>query len=221
MAKPLDGRKIAVVVDSLYIPEEIETYQRRFHEMGATVDIMSDLWGQPGTTFVCDIDGIDQKRQPNKPLQTLYVHIDFKLQDPTSYDAVLMAANYCAVRLRYFQPPSGMPIDASMTKTAPAVEFFAKAMKDQCVVKGMLCHGLWILTPRPDLLQDRRVICHEVVLADVTNAGAIYQPSPNGVVVDNDLVTGRSIHEVDAYVDAITDRILKLCPKRNRETVTV
>lgn len=221
MSKPLAGRKIAVIVENLFIPEEIETYQRRFYEMGADVDIMSDLWGQPGTTFVCDIDGIDQKRQPNKPIQTLYVHKDFKHHDPREYDAVLMAANYCSVRLRYFQTPQGAPINGSLAKTAPAVQFFAAAMKEQCVVKGMLCHGLWILTPEPNLLAGRRVICHEVVLADVTNAGAIYQASPNGVVVDNDLVTGRSIHEVDAYVDVIADRILTLCPNRNKAAVPV
>ena len=113
-----------------------------------------------------------------------------------------------------------------MARQAPAVRFFAEAMANPNIVKGALCHGLWILTPRPDLLSGRRVICHEVMIADVVNAGAIYvAPAPagapataeqpaSGVVVDRDLVTGNSYHvAVDAphpYIEAIKDAILAI-----------
>ena len=66
---------------------------------------------------------------------------------------------------------------------------------------------LWILTPRPDLLAGRRVTCHRVVLADVINAGGIYDLSP--VVVDGDLVTGDSGDRVHDFIDAVCSQIAR------------
>ena len=99
-------------------------------------------------------------------------------------------------------------MSADQVSTAPAVQFFAEAMSNPNIIKGFLCHGLWILTPVPDLLKGRHVICHEVVLADIKNAGAVYVPSPNNIVVDGDMVTGRSGHDVHAFIDAIAQQIL-------------
>src|SRR5262249_35136193 len=90
---------------------------------------------------------------------------------------------------------------------APAVRLFAEAMRDPGIVKGVLCHGLWILTPVPELLANRRVTCHEVVLADVVNAGGIYTPSDTGIVIDDDLVTGRTGDHAGARVDASAGRV--------------
>ena len=134
-------------------------------------------------------------------MPTLEVNIDFQNVDINEYAAVIMAANYTSVRLRYFEPPAGQPISPEQTRTAPAVQFFAKAMANPKIIKGLLCHGLWLLTPIPELLKGRRVICHEVVLADIANAGAVYVPSPTNIVVDGDMVTGRSGGDVNAFID--------------------
>jgi len=197
----LAGKKIAVLVETEFIPEEIEAYQKRFAELGATVHLMSRLWGQESAHFVSDVDAV------GKPLQYLDVNIDFQKVDINDYAAVIMSANYTSVRLRYFQPPEGQPISPEQVRTAPAVQFFAKAMTNPKIIKGLLCHGLWLLTPMPELLKGRRVICHEVVLADIANAGAVYVPSPTNIVVDGDLVTGRSGQDVHAFIDAIADLI--------------
>jgi len=197
----LAGKKIAVLVETEFIPEEIEAYQKRFAELGATVHLMSRLWGQESAHFVSDVDAF------GKPLQYLDVNIDFQNVDINDYAAVIMSANYTSVRLRYFQPPEGQPISPEQVRTAPAVQFFAKAMTNPKIIKGLLCHGLWLLTPMPELLKGRKVICHEVVLADIANAGAVYVPSPTNIVVDGDLVTGRSGQNVHAFIDAIADLI--------------
>ena len=197
----LAGQKIAVLVETEFIPEEIEAYQKRFAELGATVHLMSRLWGQESAHFVSDVDAV------GKSLQYLDVNIDFQNVDINDYAAVIMSANYTSVRLRYFQPPKGQPISPEQVRTAPAVQFFAKAMTNPKIIKGLLCHGLWLLTPMPELLKGRRVICHEVVLADIANAGAVYVPSPTNIVVDGDLVTGRSGQDVHAFIDAIADLI--------------
>lgn len=207
--RSLGGKKIAVLVESEFIPEEIECYKQRFEELKATVHFMSRLWGKPSIRFFSDED-------TGKTPQALEVQIDFQNVDVNDYAAVIMAANYTSVRLRYFEPPPGVAISPEQVRTAPAVQFYAKAMANPRIIKGALCHGLWLLTPIPELLKGRRVICHEVVLADITNAGAIYAPSPSGVVVDGDLVTGRSRHEVGPFIDAIAEQIQQVATATNR-----
>lgn len=206
--RSLGGKKIAVLVESEFIAEEIEAYQKRFSELKATVHLMSRLWDKPSVRFFSDEDTGDTPRM-------LEVNIDFQNVDVNDYAAVIMSANYTSVRLRYFEPLPGQPISAEQVRTSPAVQFYAKAMANPKIVKGALCHGLWILTPMPELLKERRVICHEVVLADILNAGAVYVPSPSGVVVDGDLVTGRSRHEVEAFIDAITEQIQQISSATN------
>jgi protease I len=207
--RSLGGKKIAVLVESEFIPEEMEAYQQRFSEQKATVHFMSRLWDQPKVRFFSDaVEGELPK--------TLDVEIDFQNVDVNDYAAVIMGANYTSVRLRFFEPPPGMPISGDQVRTSPAVQFYAEAMKNPKIIKGALCHGLWLMTPMPELLKDRRVICHEVVLADIVNAGAIYEPSPAGVVVDGDLVTGRSRHEVYPFIEAITEQIHQVASGTNR-----
>lgn len=81
----------------------------------------------------------------------------------------------------------------------------ASAMMNPQIVKGALCHALWILTPVPELLNDRKVICHTLVLADVLNAGAVYVPEESHVVVDRDLITGRSEADIEVYCQKIAE----------------
>jgi protease I len=206
--RSLGGKKIAILVESEFIPEEIEAYQQQFSELKATVHFMSRLWGQSSVRFFSDtVEGEIPK--------TLDVEIDFQDVDINDYAAVIMGANYTSVRLRYFEPPAGMPISGEQVRNSPAVQFYAKAMANPQIIKGALCHGLWIVTPMPELLKGRRVICHEVVLADIVNAGAIYEPSLTGVVVDGDLVTGRSRHEVCPFIEAIAQQIQQVTSATN------
>lgn len=207
--RSLESSKVAVLVENEFIPEEIEVYQRRFSELRATVHFVSRLWGNSKVSFYSDAE------QGETP-KTLDVCIDLQDIDVNDYAAVIMAANYTSVRLRYFEPPAGEPITPEHVRTSPAVQFFAEAMANPEIVKGALCHGLWILTPRPELLQGRQVICHEVVLADILNAGATYMPSATGVVVDGDLVTGRSKNEVCSFVEAIAERIQQTALAKKR-----
>jgi len=227
---PLAGKKIAVLVDNQFIPEEIAAYREHFGGLGAKVELVTRRWGQPERVYFGDpVSDLEPEKDPAKQkerfpkvsfdanggpqstqLDAVSVTRDFGDVSPDQYAAVLMAANYCSVRLRYSE--DGEP------RNAPAVQWFARAMSNPALVKGALCHGLWILTPMPELLKDRVVICHTVVLADVRNAGAVYRDDPSGVVVDDDLVTGRSKHEatevtspagLPAYIQAVVDQIMK------------
>lgn len=221
--KLLDGKKIAVIVESKFIPEEIQAYQNCFTVLGAKVDLISRIWYgdyKPGSpywktpTFVSDVDPSDQ--QPWQGPETVSVpdNNDVSNLNLDDYAAVIMTANYVSVRLRY-------PDDATITdprklvQSAPVVRFFAEAMKKPNLVKGALCHGLWILTPNPELLKGRDVTCHTVVMADILNCGANIvmedlgggKAAPAKVVVDGDLVTGFSKHEVIPFIEAVAAQI--------------
>ena len=199
---PLKGKKVAVLVETEYIPEEIECYKNRFPVLGAEVDFLSYLWGEESRTLVSDVD------HPSKQVHTMVVNKDVANYDPNDYDIVLMAANYCAVRLREI-PPMGSLGSPKELENPPAVQFYKKAMANKCIIKGALCHGLWILTPCPEVLRERKVICHTVVLADIVNAGATFVPDQSHVVVDDDLVTARSAADLEHYFN----RIVKVASK--------
>lgn len=203
MDKVLKGKKVAVLVETEYIPEEINFYYTFFTEYGAQVDFLTYLWGQPERVLVSDVDN------ETKALQKMVVKNEVALANPNDYAIVLCAANYVACRLREI-PPMGCLGDASLVRSPAAVRFMASAMTNPMIVKGALCHALWILTPVPELLKGRRVICHTVVLADVLNAGAVYVPDPSHVVVDRDLVTGRSAGDLELYGETLVATYNKL-----------
>jgi putative intracellular protease/amidase len=189
-----DRRKIAVLVETEYIPDEIRDYERVFSSNGFEVQLMSRLWGQPSQTFVSDVT------DPNMQLETLTVGIDFENTNLDEYAAVLMAANYVSVRLRYFE-------GSTDPRSSPAVQFYSRAMRDKRIIKGALCHALWILTPVPEYLAGRKVICHEVVQADVQNAGGIVVHNAANVEVDEDLVTGHSKAEAALLAERVVQQI--------------
>lgn len=215
---PLSGKKIAVLVESQYIAQEIACYQTRFAELGADVHLMTRLWGQPKQTFVSEVE------EAGTTPETLDVTIDVDQVSVTDYAAVIMAANYTSVRLRWSDDSLTSADPRAAAAAPPAVRFFGAAMQDRQIVKAAPCHGLWLLTPTPEILAGRRVTCNPVVLADVLNAGVVYVPAPDAaewyrhVVVDDDLVTNMSaVHDgqpvgTELLVDAITEQILARAP---------
>ena len=198
------SRKIAVLVENEFIPEEFQAYQETFAQSGYEVQLVSRLWGQDRATYISALDPLHYK--PGDQPQQLEATVDFDQVAVDDYAAVVIAANYVSVRLRYFEPDR----DGNDPRNSPAVRFFGRAMRNRRVVKGALCHGLWILTPAPELLAGRKVICHRVVQADIQNAGAIITVTPNKVVVDGDLVTGYSKDEARALADAVIGQIARL-----------
>ena len=52
----LEGKKVAVLVESEFVPGEIEAYRYGFAALGAEVHFMSRLWNQPSQTFVSDVE---------------------------------------------------------------------------------------------------------------------------------------------------------------------
>ena len=78
----------------------------------------------------------------------------------------------------------------SVTKVPPATEFLARAFAQPSVLKGIICHGLWLTAPRTDLVRGRRLTCHNNLIGDARAYGADYVDAD--VVTDGDLITART-----------------------------
>lgn len=169
----MDNKKICVLVENRFIDYEISYYMHRFKEEGIQVDFMTRLWGQPKLTF----KGMELGME---------LSVDKSFEDMaddalSSYSAVIMPSGYVADMLRYAEKPGEL---------SPAVSFMKRAMANKRIIKGAICHSLWIFDPIPETIRGRKVTCHNNVIGSVNNTGAIYVDKD--IVIDNDLITART-----------------------------
>ena len=180
--------KIAVLIESDYYEHEIWYYSYRFPEAGAEVHFLSRLWGQPSLTFT----GHEYKA----PFVCAESFEDMSDEELRSYSAVIVPSAFVSDRLRYSE---------DLTQLPPATRFLQRAFAEKSIVKGIICHGMWLLSRTPELVRGRNVTCHPNLLGDVQNMGARYVD--DDVVIDGDLVTGRTGAQAGAFAKAILDRV--------------
>lgn len=222
--KPLKGKKIALIVESQYIPGELQIYQDYFGNNGAEVHLISRLWGNKSMKFYSTVEpGVQDA------VEWIEVKLDFNDVRVEDYAAVIVAANYVSVRLRWNEKDDVTTENADeRVQEVPAVKFLRNAMRNPAIIKGFPCHALWLLTPAPNLLTGRNVLCNKVVLSDVLNAGGVYTPCPPGtpeekrVVVDVDLVTSDSWHASEELAHQITELIVSggCCARADHSSAT-
>jgi protease I len=187
-APALQGRTIGVLIESDYYEPEIFYYQRRFAEEGADVVFLSRLWDQESQTFsghefrapfVCrdSFEGIDDRRL-------------------REFAAIIVPSGMVADRLRYTEDTHQLP---------PATQFLRRAFIEPDILKGIICHGMWLVAPAPELVRGRRVVVHNNLLGDIRNMRADYVDED--VVVDGDLVTGRTGAHCHLFARTIIDML--------------
>src|SRR4051795_3223446 len=184
----LKGKKIGVLLESDYYEKEIFYYEHRFPEEGLELHFLSRLWGQPYLTF--------KGHEYQAPFEC---HESFENMDDAtlrSFAAIIVPSAIVSDRLRYSE---------DVHKLAPAVEFVKRAFAEPGLLKGIICHGMWLVSPAPELVRGRRVVCHNNLYGDVTNMGAIYVDED--VVIDGDLVTGRTGGHSAFFARAIIDML--------------
>jgi protease I len=186
--RPLAGQKIAILMESDYAEPEIFYYQRRFAEEGIEVDFVTRLFGNDSITFTGH-----EWRVPFTVHKSLENVTDAQLR---SYSAVIVPAGMVSDRLRYsefaYQP-------------APATAFVRRAFAEPSVLVGVICHGMWLLSTATDLIKGKHVTAHINLIGDLHAYGADYVDAD--VVVDGDLVTGRSMHECHLFARTIIDKL--------------
>jgi protease I len=169
----LGGTKIGILIESDFYENEIFYYQYRFPEEGIELHFLTRLWGQSSLTF--------RGHEFQAPFEC---HESFEHIDDTalrSYSAIIVPSGMVSDRLRYTEDIHKLP---------PATAFLKRAFAEKSILKGIICHGMWLVAQVPELVQGRHVVCHNNLLGDVRNMGAIY--TDQDVVVDGDLVTART-----------------------------
>jgi protease I len=169
----LDGQKVAVLIESDYYEPEIHYYQHRFAEEGVDLHFLTRLWGQPSITFTGH-----ENKVPFECHESFEGMSDDELR---TYGAAIVPSGIVADRLRYTEDVDKLP---------PATEFLARAFAEPSILKGIICHGMWLVAPMPELIRGRPVVAHNNLLGDIRNMGGKYLNED--VVVDGDLVTGRA-----------------------------
>ncbi|TDC62577.1 DJ-1/PfpI family protein [Streptomyces hainanensis] len=182
----LVGKRVGILMENDYVEEEISYYRRRFAEEGAEVTLLTRLWGRPSLTFT----GAEQ-RAP------LTVTEDLEALDYTRLarlSALIVPSGQVSDRLRFSE---------DVERLAPAVELMVRAFRLPNLVKGFSCHGLSLVSATPELIRGREVTCHNNLVGDVRNMGAMY--TNQDVVVDGDLVTSRTVDQCHLLVRSVID----------------
>jgi protease I len=182
----LKGQKIAVLMESDFYEPEIFYYQRRFAEEGAEVHFLTRLWGNERIVFRGH-----EYRVPFEVSESFEELDEFGLKQ---FSAVIVPSGMVADRLRYTEEIDELP---------PAVAFLRRAFADPAIVKGIICHGMWLAAPIPQVISGRRAVVHNNLLGDLKNMGGVYQDSD--VVVDEDLVTARTGNHCHVFARKIID----------------
>jgi protease I len=189
----LKGRKIGVLIESDYYEPEIHYYQHRFAEEGVDVHFLSRLWGQPSIVF--------QGHEARMPFECKESFETISDEELAGFAAIIVPSGMVADRLRYTE---------DVKKTPPATEFVRRAFDNHDIVKGVICHGMWLLAPAPELVRGRRVVVHNNLLGDARNMGAVYVDED--VVVDGDLVTARTGAHCHLLARSIIDLLAARTP---------
>jgi protease I len=186
----LTGKKIGILIESDFYEDEIFYYKHRFPEEGLETHFLTRLWGQRQITFHGH-----EYRAPFEARESFEEMTDGELR---SYAAIIVPSAIVSDRLRYSE---------DVTKLAPAVEFIKRAFAEKQIVKGIICHGMWLVAPVPELVRGRPVVCHNNLIGDVRNMGAIY--TDQDVVIDGDLVTGRTGGHCHQFARAIIELLVE------------
>ncbi len=182
----LKGKKIAVLLESDFYEHEIWYYHYRFPEEGAELHFLTRLWGQPSITF--------KGHEYHAPFECNKSFEQMDDQTLKSYAALIVPSAMVSDRLRYTEDVRKLP---------PATELLKRAFAEKSILKGIICHGLWLAAPTPELVRGRKLTCHNNLHGDAINMGAIY--TDEDVVVDGDLVTGRTGGHAHLFARRIID----------------
>jgi protease I len=186
----LKGKKIGILMEGDYYEPEIWYYKFRFAEEGMDVHFLTRLWGCKSLTF--------KGHEHQLPFECGESFENMSDDDLKSYAAIIVPAGMVADRLRYTEDINKLP---------PAVEFMKRAFAQKKIIKGIICHAMWLLAPVPELVKGRKVVVHNNLLGDARNMGLVYVNED--VVVDGDLVTGRSGGHCNVFARKIIELIDK------------
>lgn len=185
----MKAKKIGVLIEGDYYEKEIFYYESRFAEENIELHFLTRLWGNDSLTF----EGHEYKI----PFVCAESFENMDESELESYDAIIVPAGYVSDRLRYTDDVSKIP---------PASEFLKRAFAKKDILKGIICHGMWLMAPVSELVEGRKAVVHNNLLGDAKNMKIVYVDED--VVVDEDLVTARTGGHCHLFARKIIDILL-------------
>ena len=183
-----EKKKVGVLIEGDYYEKEIFYYEHRFPEDGFDLHFLSRLWGQTALTFTGHVWKV--------PFEVRESFENMSDEELRSYSAIIVPSGIVADRLRYTEDVNKIP---------PATEFLKRVFAEKQIIKGIICHGMWLVAPATELVRGRRVVVHNNLIGDAKAYGAIYVDQD--VVVDGDLVTGRTGGHCHLFARKIIDML--------------
>jgi protease I len=170
MAKPLEGRRIAVLATDGFEQAELVKPVEGLRAEGATVEVISPKSGE--------IQGYNHHEKGDK------TKVDRGLAEakPADYDALVL--------------PGGV-INPDALRIEPKAIAFVRDFVQSGKPISAVCHGPWTLIDA-DGVKGRKMTSWPSLKADLSNAGA--QWVDEEVVVDGVLVTSRKPDDLPAFV---------------------
>jgi protease I len=193
----LRGHKIGVLMEADFYEKEIFYYEHRFPEDGAELHFLTRLWGQPYLTF--------KGHEEHYPFEVRESFETIDDQALAEYSAIIVPSGIVSDRLRYTEKVDQIP---------PATAFLKRAFANKNIIKGIICHGLWLTAPAPELVRGRKMTCHNNLIGDAKAYGAIY--TDEDVVVDGDLVSGRTGGHCHLFARKIIDMLAERGPAEKK-----
>ena len=182
------AKTVLVMIESDFYEHEIWYYQFRFKESGVPLRFVSRMWGQESITF--------KGHEHQAPFEC---RDSFETVDDAALaeiGAVIVPSGYVSDRLRFTEDLGKLP---------PATAFLARAFANKNVIKGIICHGLWLTAPATDLVRGRRLTCHPNLHGDAIAYGAEFVDQD--LVEDGDLITARTGGHAHLLARAVLARL--------------
>lgn len=180
--------RIAILMESDFYEPEIWYYRFRFQEAGIDARFVTRLWGQASLTFHGH-----EYRAPFECDGDLEALDDGALAE---LGALIVPAGMVADRLRYTE---------DLDRTPPAADLLKRAFAVPSLVKGIICHGLWLAAPVTEVVKGRRLTCHPNLHGDARAYGATFVD--DDLVIDGDLITARTGGHAHLLAGAIVERL--------------
>ncbi|MFZ2097437.1 MAG: DJ-1/PfpI family protein [Anaerolineales bacterium] len=187
----LQGKKIGILIEGDYYEPEIWYYRHRFAEEGMDIHFLTRMWGQTSEVITAGFKGHEYKVPFDGHVESFEDMDDETLR---SFSAIIVPSGMVSDRLRYTD---------DVNKISPATAFIRRAFNEKSIIKGIICHGMWLVSAVPGLVRGRKIVVHNNLIGDARNMGAIY--TDQDVVVDADLVTGRTGGHCHLFARKIID----------------
>jgi protease I len=170
MAKPQEGKKIAILATDGVEQSELTEPRKALEEAGANTVLISPTVGT--------IQAMNQKEKSN----TLKVNLALSAANPDDYDGLLL--------------PGGVANPDELRTNAQAVTF-VRAIFDSGKPVAAICHGPRMVV-EADVVRGRMLTSWPSLKTDIRNAAGIWVDRE--VVRDGQLITSRKPDDIPVFV---------------------